>query len=221
MDIKTAIFHGPSGSGKDTQLDLLERSIEFQRISVSAVMAKLKEENNKTAMLADEYGKRGELYPDELVYEMLDIWVSRLDPSSNWYFVSPVRKATQIKLFDDLLRKFDRELDLFVHFDLSEGSAIERMSLRTYCPICSATYHSKYKKEKNEGLCDNDGTKLITRDDDKPDAIRKRLSWYKDEITPILDEYRQRGVLLEIDASPSIQEIQKDLLSRMKEYEKR
>ena len=221
MAIKTAIFHGPSGCGKDTQLDLLEKIYKFDRIGVSAVMAALKAENHEAAIRAAEYGKRGELYPDELVYEMLDIWVSRLEVDSNWFFGSPVRKGTQIVLFDELLAKHNRELDLFVHFRLSEEAAIERMSLRTYCPKCEATYHSKFKKEEKEGFCNNDGEILLTREDDKPEAIKKRLAWYQDDIDPILSEFEKRGILLEIDAAPSIEVIHKDLVQKMKEYEQR
>lgn len=215
MRIQTAIFHGPSGSGKDTQLDLLAKKVDYKRIAASSVMEELKKEGSELALRAEEYGKRGELYPDEFVYEMFDTWVSRLDPEAKWFFVSPVRKSTQIRHFDDLMVKYSRKLELFVHFDLSDEAAIERMSLRSYCPICRATYHSKYKPEKNEGLCDNDGAKLLHREDDSPEAIKKRLSWYRDDIDPILAEYESRGLLLRVDAAPSIQEIHSTLLKKL------
>lgn len=145
-------------------------------------------------------------------------WLPRLDPKKPWFFVSPVRKETQIDLFDKLVQKFDRTLDLFVHFKLTESAAIERMSLRTYCEKCGTTYHSLYKKEKKEGFCDNDGTPLVKREDDNPDAIAKRLEWYNDDLKPILDTYRSRGILLEIDATPSIEVIHENLLKELQKY---
>ncbi len=215
MNIKTLIFHGPSGSGKDTQVDLLLEKFESEKITASSVMDSLKVEGSDIAKKADEYGKKGVLYPDELVYEMFDIWLSRLDSEKKWLFVSPVRKFTQVKLFDELVSKYNRVLDLFVHFDLPLEVAIERMSLRTYCPKCKTTYHKLYKKERVEGICDIDGEKLITREDDQPEAIKKRLAWYQDDINPILSEYQKRGILLRIDASPSIQEIHNVLYSEL------
>lgn len=210
--MKTIIFHGPSGSGKDTQIDLLQGKIDFERVGGSLIMNALKEENNPLALQADEYGKKGERYPDEIVYGMFQIWIERIDPAKTWIFTSPVRSVPQIKLFDQLLLKVDRKLDLFIHFTLSEDAAIERMALRTSCPLCKTTYHSKYKPEKNLGYCDNDGEKLLHREDDQPESIKRRLGWYNDDIKPILDEYRSRGILREIDAAPAIPEIHKEVI---------
>lgn len=218
MDLRTVIFHGPSGSGKDTQLDLLAKEIGFVRIGSSDVMRDLRSEGHELAKTADEYGKQGKLYPDEIIYGMLDIWSERLDPNSRWFFISPVRKKTQIELFDDLVSKHWRKIDLFVHFELSEESAIERLSNRRYCPECSSTYHKIYKREEKEGFCNKDGQELVQRDDDKPEAIKNRLEWYNDDIEPILKEYDKRGVLLNVDASPSIEEIHKKLVNELKRY---
>ena len=85
------------------------------------------------------------------------------------------------------------------------------MSLRTVCPKCSATFHSKYKAEKVEGICDSCGTKLIQREDDKPEKIKMRLKEYNRTIKPLLDEYEKRGLLHEIDASPSIEQIYEEV----------
>jgi adenylate kinase len=218
MNLKTVIFHGPSGSGKDTQLDLLAKEIGFVRIGSSDVMRDLRSEEHELAKIADEYGKQGKLYPDEIIYGMLDVWLKRLDPDSRWFFVSPVRRSTQINLFEELISKHWRKLDLFVHFQLSEEAAIERMSNRRFCPSCNTTYHKLYKKEEKEGYCNNDNEKLIQRDDDKPEAIKTRLSWYNDDIEPILEEYDKRGLLLNIDASPSINEIHETLIGEIKKY---
>lgn len=219
MGLKTVVFHGPSGSGKDTQLDLLEKDYDFMRIGGSAIKDQLLQEGHPLAIKADEYGKRGERYPDEVMYGMLEEWLADKDKNARWFFVSPVRKDTQVELFDDLLTKFDRQLDLFVHFTLSVDAAIERMAQRWFCPVCNTTYHKQYKKEKVDGICDNDGTPLMQRADDTPDGVRKRLEWYKSDLDPILHAYRSRGVLLEIDAAPSIEEIHTELLSQLKRYE--
>jgi len=123
-----------------------------------------------------------------------------------------VREVGQISLFDNLLKTQGRELDLFIHFVLSDEVAIERMSLRKFCPNCGATYHPKFKKEKKEGKCDLCGTALIQRDDDQPEKIISRLEEYNRTIRPILKVYEDRGMLVEVDAAPSIQEIHKEIV---------
>jgi adenylate kinase len=143
---------------------------------------------------------------------MFPKWLNRFDSKKNWAFVSVVRDVGQVELFDELLKSKGRELDLFIHFTLSAETAIERMSVRTYCPNCGMTFHPKFKKEKVEGICDKCNTKLIQRDDDKPEKIRKRIEEYNRTITPILEKYIERGILVEVDATPSIEDIHKEIL---------
>ncbi|MCA9374918.1 nucleoside monophosphate kinase [Candidatus Dojkabacteria bacterium] len=210
--MNTLHFHGPSGSGKDTQLDLLEKLVDFERIGTGDMFRRMFEQGTELGKKANEYWGKGNLVPTELTYQLLEEWCKQFDPAKPWYFVSTVRAVDQISRFDDLLAKFDRKLDHFIHFALSEEAAIDRLSLRWYCPKDGTTYHEKYKKEKIKGICDKDGTQLIQRSDDKPDAIKQRMSFYRESIEPILSEYRSRGILIEIDAAPSIEEIHHEVV---------
>lgn len=213
--MKTVVFHGPSGSGKDTQVDLLVKKYEFENIGTGAMFRAMYKEGDIEAFKAYQYWSKGQFVPDELTYSMLQKWVKRFDPERHWAFVSVVRSPGQIEFFDNLLDSCERQLDHFVHFTLSEEMAIERMSLRKICPYCDTTYHQKYKPEKVEGFCDKCGTKLIQREDDQPDKMRIRLQEYNDSIAQILDVYRERGVLIEIDASPTIEEINQELIQKI------
>jgi len=213
--MKTILFHGPSGSGKDTQVDLLVQKYEFESIGTGEMFRSMYKEGDVESIKAYQYWSKGQFVPNNLVYSMLNRWIKRFDNSKPWAFVSVVRDAGQIPLFDDLLAKNNRNLDVFVHFLLSEELAIERMSLRKICPNCDTTYHDKYKPEKVNGYCDKCGTKLIRREDDQPEKIKLRLKEYNKTIAPIVQIYRQRGVLIEIDASPSIEEIHIQLIKKL------
>lgn len=213
--MKTILFHGPSGSGKDTQVDLLVQRYEFESIGTGEMFRSMYKQGDVESIKAYQYWSKGALVPNDLVYSMLNRWVKKFDNSKPWAFVSVVRDAGQIPLFDDLLAKNNRHLDVFVHFVLSEELAIERMSLRKICPNCDTTYHEKYKPEKVNGYCDKCGTKLIQREDDQPSKIKLRLEEYNKTIAPIVQIYRQRGILIEIDASPSIEEIHTQLVQRL------
>ena len=135
--------------------------------------------------------------------------------SSDLAFVSVVRDSGQIKMFDSVLESVERRLDTFIHFTLTQEAAIERLSLRRVCPYCDTTYHLKYKREKIEGYCDKCGTKLLQREDDQPDKIISRMNEYNRTINPILNVYRERGILIEIDATPSIEEIHREVISKL------
>jgi len=209
----TILFHGPSGCGKDTQVELLVDDYGFQNIGTGDMIRKLFAEGDEDAILATEYTTQGKFVPNEIIYNnMFPKWLDRFDSKKNWAFVSVVRDVGQVELFDELLKSKGRKLDLFIHFTLSAETAIERMSVRTYCPNCGMTFHPKFKKEKVKGFCDKCNTKLIQRDDDKPEKIRKRIEEYNRTITPILERYKERSILVEVDAAPSIEDIHKEIL---------
>jgi adenylate kinase len=213
--MKTILLHGPSGCGKDTQADLLVENFGFEKIVTGEMFRTMYDMADIDGIKAHETWGKGIFVPDDITYRMLPKWLARFNPIKDWIFVSVVRSQGQIALFDNLLKESNRTLDAFVHFKLSEEAAIERMALRWVCPNCNQIYHEKYKKERVQGFCDACGMKLTQREDDKPERIKSRLEEYNRTIQPILDEYRSRGILIEIDASPSIEEIQKEIITKL------
>ncbi|MBU1119847.1 nucleoside monophosphate kinase [Patescibacteria group bacterium] len=213
--MKTILFHGPSGCGKDTQVDRLVQNYGFEKIATGEMFREMNDVGDVEGLKAHDYWGRGLFVPNELTYSMLSKWVKKYNSEKDWAFVSVVREVGQIGLFDTLLGEFDKKLDAFVHFRLSEEAAVERMSLRWVCPNCNKIYHEKYLKEKVSGYCDVCGMKLVKREDDMPEKIKSRLREYNRTIQPILDEYRNRGILIEIDASPSIEEIQREIITKL------
>lgn len=212
--LQTILFHGPSGSGKDTQVELLVNKYGFQNIGTGDMIRKLSAEGDDNAILATEYTSQGKFVPNDIIYEkMFPKWLNRFDINANWALVSVVREVGQIKYLDDLLKNKGRKLDFFIHFTLSPETATERMSVRTYCPNCGLTYHPKFKSEKKQGFCDKCVGRLIQRDDDKPEKIKERLREYNRTIQPILEVYGKRGILVEVDAAPSIEEIHSEILN--------
>ena len=213
--MKTILFHGPSGSGKDTQVELLVQKFDFANIGTGDMCRVMYSQGDLDGLKAYEYWSKGRFVPNDLIYKMLRVWLRQFDKEKNWAFISVVRDPGQIPLFEEVLKEASRELDNFVHFKLSEELAIERMSLRWVCTNCDATYHEKYKPENVKGYCDRCGTKLSQREDDKPERIKMRLMEYNKTIEPILKYYTEKGTLIEIDASPSIEEIHKEVVEKL------
>jgi adenylate kinase len=193
----------------------LVKDYNFENIGTGEMFRRMYSEGDLDAIKAHQYWSKGKFVPDKLTYKMLGSWIKQFDQEKNWAFVSVVRTPEQIPLFEEVLKEVNRELDYFVHFKLSEEKAIERMSLRWVCPNCDATYHEKYKPEKVKGYCDRCGTKLVQREDDSPERIKLRLREYEKGIDKIVNYYKEKGILVEIDASPSIQEIHKVVVEKL------
>lgn len=208
----TILFHGPSGSGKDTQVDLLVDKYGFEKIGTGKMFREMYSQGDKEGVEAHKYFSKGHFVPNDLTYKMFAKWLDRFDSQKDWALVSVVRDIGQVPLLDTLLKEKDKNLDYFVHFVLSEEAAIERRSLRWICSNCERTYHEKYKSEKIKGYCDKCGKKLSQRIDDTPEKTRSLLGEYNRTIEPIVKEYRRRGILIEIDANPGIEEIHQDVI---------
>lgn len=194
---------------------MLVEEYGFLNIGTGQMFRTMYEEGDKRAVKAHEYWGVGNFVPNDITYDMFTDWLKRFDLTKDLVFVSTVRDIGQVPMFDESLRKNKRKLDKFVHFKLSEEEAVARLSGRTVCEKCGEPYHPKWKKEEVEGICDKCGSKLIQREDDKEEKIRERLEEYNRTIGPILDEYRKRGILIEIDASPSIEEVHKEIIEKL------
>lgn len=211
----TFLFHGPSGSGKDTQVNILVDKYGFLNIGTGQMFRTMYEEGDPRAVEAHKYWSVGNFVPNDITYDMFADWLKRFDLTKDLIFVSTVRDSGQIPMFDSALEKNRRKLDKFVHFNLEENIAVERLSGRTICSNCKEPYHPKWKREKKKGVCDKCGGKLVTREDDMPEKIVERLKEYKKTIDPIIKEYKKRGIFTEIDASQSIEEVHKELVEKL------
>jgi adenylate kinase len=209
---------GPSGSGKDTQIDKLVQKFDYEKIGTGDMFRELYAQKDPDAIEAHQYYSKGIWVPDELVYKLFKKWLKKYDATKKWIFSQVVRTVGQVKRFDNLLQDYEKKIGMVIYFALSKEAAIERMSLRRHCPKCGEEYHLKYVPPKKDGFCDNDGEKLEIRKDDHPEAIKQRIKEFENKTKPILDIYKQREILVEIDAAPSIEKIHKVVLKKLAEY---
>lgn len=212
---KTVLILGASGSGKDTQMNLLVEKCGYTPIGTGDMFREELAKKTPLGIEANKYWGKGHLVPDDLVYQLFSEYIKKYDSSKPWIFSGVVRTVPQIKLFDDLLSGFGRKLERVIYFNLSEEDAIVRMSLRRHCPMCGREYHLKYNKPKNDEVCDDDGTKLSTREDDHIGPIHERLEYFRNKVLPAIEVYRKRGILLEIDAAPTVEEIHEDVMKKI------
>lgn len=208
----TLHFLGPSGSGKDTQVELLKDRYDFESIGSGDMLRKMFNSRDSEAIEAQKYWGAGKWVPDKLMAKMYDKWLEQFKSKDNWAFISFVRRKSQIQLLDGILQNEGRKLDYFIHLELDETTAVKRMSARWVCPVCGTNYNEETRPELTKGFCDKDNAELIKRSDDTSmQKIHNRLQEYKDNINPILEEYKKRGILINIDGSKSIEDVHSDI----------
>ena len=204
------VFLGPQGSGKGTVIGKIKHSHVLPHISTGDMFREALEEGTEFGKKAAEYMNRGELVPDEVTCGMVQERIARPDCADGFMLDGFPRNLSQAEALSAITT-----IDTAVLLDVPEEVSLERLSGRRQCRSCGTIFHMSFVPPKEEGVCDACGGELYQRDDDKPDAIKERLTVYRRETMPIVDYYRRAGVLLEVDGSGTIDEVVAEILRKL------
>lgn len=207
------LFFGPSGSGKDTQAEILNQKRGFFRVSTGDLIREISYGENEVQKILRESMNEGFL-ADNFVFGLLQIYLSKID-KNDIILSGAVRRLSQVELLDFTLFKINKKLDKVVYFNLSDEEAIKRMTSRLRCPVDQTNYNTIYNPPKVEGRCDLCGSVLTRREDDNEASIRKRLEDFHSDNDEIIEMYRKRDILLEIDALQSIEDVAIELSKKL------
>lgn len=196
------ILLGPPGAGKGTQAELLARRLGLEHISTGDLLREEARRGTELGRKAEDYMDRGELVPDDLIIEMLE---GRLN--KNIILDGFPRTLRQAEALAELV-EVDRVLDL----ELPEEEVVRRLAARRVCEQCGRNYNLLTNPPREEGVCDACGGRLIQREDDRPEVVRRRYRLYQEEIAPLKEFYRERGLLAELDGARSIEEVFQEAL---------
>lgn len=144
---------------------------------------------------------QGLLVPDELVCDLVVDRVKQEDCKNGYILDGFPRTIPQAESLDEALGQMGESLDYAINVDVPDEHIVNRMSGRRACVGCGATYHMVYAPTKKEGVCDVCGAELILRDDDKPETVQKRLSVYHEQTQPLIDYYKGKGILKDVDGT--------------------
>lgn len=194
------ILLGPQGSGKGTQAKMLVDELAFTHISTGDLIRNGIKNNDPVALKIKDSIDKGNLAPDKVVIQLV-----KKNLSDNNIFDGFPRTLLQAEALDEIT-----SIDLVIELKLSDEEAVKRLSSRIQCVGCKSIF-GPAAPPKKKNTCDNCSGKLIQREDDKPEAIRKRLEVYHDETEPLLEYYRPRKIVHVIDASQPIDKIFADL----------
>jgi adenylate kinase len=192
------IMLGPPGSGKGTQAQILSELYCVPVITTGDMLRDSVDRGTRYGKLAKDYMERGDLVPDGIVNRIVGDRLKRNDLSEGFILDGYPRSIPQADALDKILDENNQELDYVIHVVLDDESIIDRLSKRRVCPNCGAVYHLESNPPKIPDVCDECGSKLIRRNDDSPDVIRKRLKVYREKTKPLLERYEERGIVVDV-----------------------
>ena len=218
------IMLGAQGTGKGTVAGLISEATGIPQISTGDIFRKNISEKTKLGIEADKYISKGELVPDDITVPMVDDRLSWDDAKEGAILDGFPRTIEQAKKLDEILTKKGKKVDLVINLVTPRDEIIDRMLTRRVCtnPDCKATYNIKLHPPIKEGICDKCGSPLKQREDDKnADAIKKRLEIYEEKTSPLIDFYKNKGVLRTEKISISINrmgtDVANDIVNDIKE----
>jgi len=205
------LLMGPPGVGKGTQAKLLAEKFGFRHIATGDILREAVRKRTKLGKLAKSYMDKGQLVPDEVMLGLIDEVLAETD--ADVILDGYPRTVVQAENLEPTLNRHGFVLKQAVFIDVPDDEIVRRLSARRICPKCGAVYNLLTQPPKDDEICDNCGTKLIMRDDDRPEVIITRLRVYRDQTKPVLDYYKSRGLLRIVSGEGNIEEVHQRLLN--------
>ena len=206
------VMLGAPGAGKGTQAKRIAAKYQIPHISTGDIFRANIKAGTELGMKAKSYMDQGQLVPDEVTIGMLLDRISQDDCAGGYVLDGFPRTIPQAESLTKALASRGEKLDYAVNVDVPDENIVTRMSGRRACLGCGATYHIVYNAPKKEGICDVCGEKRVLRDDDKPETVQKRLAVYHDQTQPLIDYYKQEGILAEVDGTQDMDKVFQDIV---------
>jgi adenylate kinase len=201
------ILLGPPGSGKGTQGERLQEDFRLPYYATGDILRAAVQEGTELGRTAKEYMDRGDLVPDEVIIGVIGERVEAPEAADGFILDGFPRTVGQAEALGGEMDKLGRSITAAVLIDVSDDEVVRRLGGRRTCAKNGHIFHVEFDPPKNEGVCDVCGSRLVVRDDDKPEVIRHRLGTYHDKTEPLVSYYEERGLLKRVDGSLAPDEV--------------
>lgn len=214
----TLVILGPAGSGKGTQSALLARRFNLKIIEMGAELRALALKNTPLGRKIDYLiNKKGQLVSNKIIKEVLRQCLKKSSREQNIIFDGVPRTIGQAKIFSSEIKKAGRSVDYLIYLDLKKEETIKRLNKRRMCASCKTIYINGVDIKKDAKVCPKCKGNIIKRQDDKPEAIRKRICLFKKETKPVIDYYKKNKEVkfIKVNASQPINKVYQDIVSNL------
>ena len=206
------IMLGAPGAGKGTQAEKICEKYQIPHISTGDIFRANIRNGTELGKKAKAYMDQGALVPDELTCDLVVDRISQPDAANGYVLDGFPRTIPQAEALDKALAARGEKVDFAIDVEVPDENIVSRMAGRRACLKCGASYHTKFKPPKKEGICDNCGSELVLRDDDKPETVQKRLEVYHAQTQPLIDFYEKKGVMHSVDGTQDINKVFADIV---------
>jgi adenylate kinase len=201
------VLVGPPGAGKGTQAEFIAQNFGIPKISTGDIFRANVSGGTELGREAKKYMDAGDLVPDELIVKMARERLQEEDAQDGFILDGFPRTIAQADALQEMLSSIGRRVTAALLIDVPDEEVERRLSGRRVCVKSGHNYHVEFDPPKHEGVCDQDGSRLIQRDDDKPEVIRKRLEVYHRQTEPLVDYYDEKGLMRRIDGTREAAEV--------------
>jgi adenylate kinase len=208
------VLLGAPGAGKGTQCKNIVNKYGLLHLSSGDILRQERAANSELGQKAQSYMDSGGLVPDEIIIEMMTGAIKKA-PEAGFLLDGFPRTENQAIELDKSLAANEMKIDFVLNLEVCDDVVAKRITGRRSCPKCGAVYHIEHLKPKTEGICDNDGNKLVQRPDDAPDVVANRLKTYHQLTEPLVDYYRNNGNVYDFDADRSPDEIRDSIFEKL------
>ncbi len=208
---KFIVLVGPPGAGKGTQAVKLHEALNLPHVASGDLFRQNLKDETELGLKARSYIERGELVPDDVTIAMVMERLSQPDCVNGALLDGFPRTIAQAEALDQALAARGQKISVVPYISVPDEVLVERLSGRRLCRVCGKSYHILFNPPRQPRMCDEDGGELYQRDDDKPETVRNRLKVYWERTSPLIDYYRRRGVLVEINGDQPIEKVAADL----------
>jgi adenylate kinase len=212
------IIMGVQGAGKGTQAAVIKDQFQIPHITSGGLFREMKDQDTPLARQVQAIMAAGDLVPDDVTIQIVKERITQPDAREGFILDGFPRTRPQAEALDALMAGLNQRLSAVISLAISDEEAVDRISGRLQCAINEKhIYHKKYNPPQVDGVCDIDGGQLFTREDDQPESVKKRIAAFHEKTRPLLDYYREQGVLVELDAEKPIEQVTEDILRRLEQ----
>ena len=209
------VFIGPPGAGKGTQAQRLVETYGLAHLSTGDMLRAAHDAETDIGRQAEQYMSAGKLVPDELIVAVIAQRLKQPDCRDGYLLDGFPRTPQQAEALVGILSEFGGHVAVVPYINVSEAVLVERLTGRWTCRASGHVFHAKFNPPKTVGRCDYDGSELYQREDDKAETVGNRIRVYFERTRPLIDYYRRKGLLVEVDGAQSIEQVSADLLAAL------
>ena len=202
------IFLGAPGVGKGTQAEQLASKFGYPKISTGDILREAVRNKTDLGIQAKAFMDQGQLVPDRVVIGLVKEKLAEPAAAKGFLLDGFPRTQEQAAELEKMLQAKGQPIDAVINVRVPREEVVRRLSGRRNCPKCQAVFHVDFASPARNGRCDRCETDLVQRSDDRPETVEARLNVYDEQTAPLIDYYRGRGLLSELNGSGSIEDVQ-------------